>query len=247
MAKRGGTASGHADVIEEMRRITLALVVAVALAAPVAAQESVPAPERRGTIGAVILHFSSYENRHRLMRSCSITAASTDATSSAQGCLSSKRSGRRRATRAFMCTTTRQSIHGVALARRCASISQVQDASSLDYTSRTRTPSLGQIVVLRNTGGFTPPFRCSESRMTAVSTTETKSASGMRSNPMVRPASPSSSTCDGSPRDHRLVAVRLPLYINRTVPRFLVEAVLEPDSHPTRTPRRSAIVDSGRS
>ncbi|MDE2875058.1 MAG: TIR domain-containing protein [Gemmatimonadota bacterium] len=46
------------------------------------------------------------------------------------------------------------SIHGVALARRCASISQVQDASSLDYTSRTRTPSLGQIVVLRNTGGF---------------------------------------------------------------------------------------------
>ena len=31
------------------------------------------------------------------------------------------------------------------------------------------------------------------------------------------------------------------------IPRFLVEAVLEPDSHPTRTPRRSAIVDSGRS
>ena len=46
-----------------MQRITLALVVAVALAAPAAAQESAPAPERRGTIGAVILHFSSYENR----------------------------------------------------------------------------------------------------------------------------------------------------------------------------------------
>lgn len=46
------------------------------------------------------------------------------------------------------------SINGVALARRCASISQVQDASSLDYTSRTRTPSLGQIVVIRNTEGF---------------------------------------------------------------------------------------------
>ncbi len=46
------------------------------------------------------------------------------------------------------------SINGVALARRCASISQVQDASSLDYTSRTRTPSLGQIVVIRNTDGF---------------------------------------------------------------------------------------------
>jgi len=31
------------------------------------------------------------------------------------------------------------------------------------------------------------------------------------------------------------------------IPRFLVEAVLEGDSHPTRTPRRSAIVDSERS
>ena len=31
------------------------------------------------------------------------------------------------------------------------------------------------------------------------------------------------------------------------IPRFLVEAVLEPDSHPTRTPRRSVIVDPGRS
>ena len=31
------------------------------------------------------------------------------------------------------------------------------------------------------------------------------------------------------------------------IPLFLVEAVLEPDSHPTRTPRRSEIVDPGRS
>ena len=62
------------------------------------------------------------------------------------------------------------SINGVALARGCTSISQVENASSLDYTSRTRTPSLGQIVVLRNTEDFTPPFRCSDSRMTAVAT-----------------------------------------------------------------------------
>ena len=46
------------------------------------------------------------------------------------------------------------SINGVALARRWASISHVEDASTLDYTSRTRTPSLGQIVVLRNVEGF---------------------------------------------------------------------------------------------
>ena len=47
-----------------------------------------------------------------------------------------------------------RSINGVALARGCTLISQVEDASSLDYTSRIRTPSLGQVVVLRNTEGF---------------------------------------------------------------------------------------------
>ena len=46
------------------------------------------------------------------------------------------------------------SINGVALARECFSISQVLNAESLDYTSRTQTPSLGEIVVLRNTEGF---------------------------------------------------------------------------------------------
>ena len=46
------------------------------------------------------------------------------------------------------------SINGVALAKGCTSISQVSDAKSLDYTSRTRTPSLGQVVVLRNVNGF---------------------------------------------------------------------------------------------
>ena len=46
------------------------------------------------------------------------------------------------------------SINGVALARGCTSISQVENAASLDYTSRMRTPSVGQIVVLRNTEGF---------------------------------------------------------------------------------------------
>lgn len=42
-----------------MRKTILVLTVAAGLAAPVAAQESAPAPERRGTIGASILHFGS--------------------------------------------------------------------------------------------------------------------------------------------------------------------------------------------
>ena len=46
------------------------------------------------------------------------------------------------------------SVNGIALARGCTSIAQVKNAKSLDYTSRIRTPSLGQIVILRNTDGF---------------------------------------------------------------------------------------------
>ena len=45
-------------------------------------------------------------------------------------------------------------INGVALARGITSIPQVLNAAGLDFTSRTRTPSLSQIVVLRNAKGF---------------------------------------------------------------------------------------------
>lgn len=47
-----------------------------------------------------------------------------------------------------------QSINGVAIARQCSSISQVRNAEALDFTSRLRMPSLGQIIVLRNKEGF---------------------------------------------------------------------------------------------
>ena len=47
------------------------------------------------------------------------------------------------------------SIHGVALCpRHVANISEVSDGGSLDYTSRARTASTGQIVVFRNTHGI---------------------------------------------------------------------------------------------
>ena len=47
------------------------------------------------------------------------------------------------------------SINGVALAPdEWTSIQQVVNAESLDYTSRARTPRVGQIVVLRNVNGF---------------------------------------------------------------------------------------------
>ena len=46
------------------------------------------------------------------------------------------------------------SINGIALAHGDESISQVKGAESLDYTSRARTLSVGQVAILRNTEGF---------------------------------------------------------------------------------------------
>ena len=46
------------------------------------------------------------------------------------------------------------SINGVALAAAASSIHKVARAAELDYTSRVRTPVIGQVVVLRNCEGF---------------------------------------------------------------------------------------------
>ena len=46
------------------------------------------------------------------------------------------------------------SINGVALARGCRSISETLNANILDYTSRSRIISCGEVAVLRNTKGF---------------------------------------------------------------------------------------------
>lgn len=46
------------------------------------------------------------------------------------------------------------SIHGIAIATGMAEIGEISDATLFDYTSRTRRPSIGQILVLKNTHGF---------------------------------------------------------------------------------------------
>jgi hypothetical protein len=46
------------------------------------------------------------------------------------------------------------SVRGVALAPRGAKVSDILDASALDFTSRVRSAGLGRIVVLQNIHGF---------------------------------------------------------------------------------------------
>ncbi|MBA2619492.1 MAG: TIR domain-containing protein [Rubrobacter sp.] len=52
------------------------------------------------------------------------------------------------------CCNDPQSIKGVALAPRSAELLDITDASTLDYTSRCRTPEEGRIVILQNSNSF---------------------------------------------------------------------------------------------
>lgn len=46
------------------------------------------------------------------------------------------------------------SIHGLAIAKGVTTFGQIEDAAAYDFTSRTRTPQQGEIVILHNANGF---------------------------------------------------------------------------------------------
>lgn len=52
------------------------------------------------------------------------------------------------------CYNDPPTLRGVALAAHAKTVSEIGDASGLDWTSRSRTPSTGQFVVLQNINGF---------------------------------------------------------------------------------------------
>ena len=98
----------------------------------------VPPPRMTSPTGEVVFDYSSYNGRYVI----------------GSGVLEFETKWTKASDTSIYVYNDPPSIHGVALARACDSICQVKNAASLDYSSRTRTPSLGQIVVLRNTEGF---------------------------------------------------------------------------------------------
>ena len=98
----------------------------------------VPPPRMTSPVGEVVFDYSSYNGRYVI----------------GSGVLEFETKWSSASDTSIHVYNDARSINGVALARGCESISMVESAASLDYTSRSRTPSLGQIVVLRNTEGF---------------------------------------------------------------------------------------------
>ena len=97
-----------------------------------------PPPRMTSPIGEVVFDYSSYNGRYVI----------------GSGALEFETKWTKASDTSIHVYSDPPSINGVTIARGCTSISQVDDAGLLDYTSRTRTPSLGQVVVLRNTQGF---------------------------------------------------------------------------------------------
>ena len=98
----------------------------------------VPAPRMTSPTGEVSFDYSAYNGRYVI--GSGVLEFETMWTKASDTCLH--------------VYNDPSSINGVALAHECRSISQVSDTQALDYTSRSRTPRLGQVIVLRNTNGF---------------------------------------------------------------------------------------------
>ena len=125
---------------EEYEAAELAVLVAEKLGIkPFEGKASdVPPPRMTSLTGEVVFDYSSHDGRYVIGR----------------GPLKFETRWSKASSTSIHVYNDPSSINGVALAQGCTSIAQVSNANSLDYTSRTRTPQRGEIVVLRNVEGF---------------------------------------------------------------------------------------------
>ena len=99
----------------------------------------VPPPRMTSLVGEVVFDYSSHNGRYIL----------------GSGQLEFETRWSKASDTSIHAYNDAPSIHGVALAPRgWTAIQQVVNAASLDFTSRSRTPQVGQIVVFQNANGF---------------------------------------------------------------------------------------------
>jgi hypothetical protein len=99
---------------------------------------ALPAPHSPALMGDVAFDYSSHDGRFEL----------------GHGELVFESRWTRSSNRSVYCYNDAPSIRGVAVAPVGRGFSDLGDVSTLDYTSRTRCPQIGQFVVLQNTKGF---------------------------------------------------------------------------------------------
>ena len=99
----------------------------------------VPPPQMTSLVGEVVFDYSNHNGLYLI----------------GQGTLKFETKWNKASNRSIHVVNDPPSINGIALGlREWTTIAQVVDARRLDYTSRARTPGLGQIVIFRNVHGF---------------------------------------------------------------------------------------------
>ena len=98
----------------------------------------VPAPRMISPIGEVVFNYSNFNGRYVI----------------GSGTVEFETMWTKGSNKSIYVYNDSDSINGVAVARRFNSIYEITDAAKLDYTSRYRSPAVGQIVILRNRNGF---------------------------------------------------------------------------------------------
>ena len=119
---------------------TLAALIAEKLGVrPYAGKASdVPPPRMTSLTGEAVFDYSSHNGRYLI----------------GSGQLEFETEWSKADNRSIHLYNDRPSINGVAVCQGTETIPQVRQAATLDYTSRSRTPVLGSIVVIRNVFGF---------------------------------------------------------------------------------------------
>ncbi len=99
---------------------------------------NVPPPRMTSPVGQVVFDYSNFNGRYVI--GSGTAEFETDWTKASN--------------EAIYIYNDPDSINGIALARRATSIHEITEGALLDYTSRARSPRLGEVVVLRNKHGF---------------------------------------------------------------------------------------------
>lgn len=100
--------------------------------------DEVPPPSSKTTTGRVSFNYSSFNGRFVIGNApYDFTTRWSKASNTS-----------------IHCYIDGTNVRGVALAPRKATVASLEDAGTLDFTSRNRTPEIGRVVVLQNTQGY---------------------------------------------------------------------------------------------
>lgn len=104
----------------------------------IARADAVPSPRSPSERGRVIFNYSSHNGRHRIGRAPYEFETRWSKASNTS----------------IHCYIDGTNIRAVGLAAKGTNLEELDDTSSLDFTSRVRSPEIGRLVILRNEAGY---------------------------------------------------------------------------------------------